>query len=140
MKNSPFPPHGNNRPVIPLVVRLLLHVRRERDGAHNTVPELLVHHRLVRIPVVLHDLVQAVDQRLARRHVHRAAPVRVAGQRGGQAVLGDCEKGGEGLDVVGRGARLAVEDGGRGDLAAANVLGDLLEGDGLGGFGREEEV
>lgn len=74
-KNSPLPPHRDHRPVIPLIIRLLLYLGAETDSAHNTIPELLIQHRLVRIPVVLHNLVQSVDERFHRWHRPRTAAV-----------------------------------------------------------------
>jgi hypothetical protein len=74
-KNSPLPSHRNHRPVIPLIIRLLLYLGAETNGTHNTIPELLIQHRLVRIPVVLHNLVQSVDERFHWWHRPRAPAV-----------------------------------------------------------------
>jgi hypothetical protein len=41
-------------------------------------------------------------------------------------------------DIFGGGLRLAVEEGGDGDFAAAKLLGNGLEGQGFGCFGIEE--
>lgn len=137
-KRQPLPPQRDNSPVIPLLIRLLVNLGRERNRRHDPVPKLLVQHRLVRIPIVLHDLVKTVDQRLLGRHFHGAAAVREARELLAQLVMGDAEERRELLDVLGGGLGLAVEDCGGGDFVAADVLGDLLKGEGFGGFGGEE--
>ena len=55
-----------------------------------------------------------------------------------QLLAGNGEELGELVDVLGGGRGLAVEEGRDGDLAAAEVLRDGFEGEGLGGFGGEE--
>lgn len=137
-KHSPLPPQRNNRPIIPLLIHLLLDLRTEGDGRHDAVAKLLVQHGLVGVAVVLHDLVQSVDQRLDRRHGPRAPAVRETQQLGAERGLGDVEDAGERADVCCRGLRLPVEERGHGHLGAPQLFGDAGEGEGLGSFGVEE--
>lgn len=125
--NSPFAPPGDDHPGIPFLINLLLHLGAEADGAHDTVTELLVQHGLVGVPVVLDDLVQAVDERLDGGHGPRAATVGDGHQLGREDLLGDVEERRELLDILGGGLCLAVEEGGDGDLLAAQQVGDLGE-------------
>ena len=113
-------------------------MRREADGAHDPVPELLVQHRLVRIPVVLHDLVQPVDQRLLGRHLDGLAAVGEPRELRLEGGMVDVEGLGELLDVLGGGSGLAVEESGDGDFVAAELLGEGFEGELFAGFGGEE--
>lgn len=136
--NSPLAPHGNNRIRIPLIIHLLLHLTTEANRTHDPIPKLLIEHRLVRIPVVLHDLVQPIDQRFHGGHGPGAAAVREAQQLRAQLGLGDAQDVGELGDVLGPRARLAVEERGHEDLAAPERRGDGLEGQGPRGLGVEE--
>ena len=52
----------------------------------------------------------------------------------------DAQDRGQLLDILGGGLRLAVEDGGDGDFVTPDLLGDVGEGELLGGFGGEEGV
>lgn len=80
IQNSPFAPQSNNSPVIAIRIRLLLHFGRKGNSAHNPIPKLLIENSLVRVPVVLHNLIQPVDQGLLRRHLNGATAVRKAAQ------------------------------------------------------------
>ena len=136
--NSPLPPQRNNGPIIPLLIRLLLDLGAEANGAHDAIAKLLIQHRLVRVAVVLHDLVEAVDQRLDGGHGPGAAAVREAEQLLREHGFGDGEERGERRDVGGRGRGLPVEERGDGDFGPVEGAGDGLEGEVLGGFGIEE--
>jgi len=138
--NIPLAPKGNLNP-LPLLIRLLLNLRAEADRTHDTIPELLVDHTLVSVPVVLHNLVQPVDQGFTRGHLERTAAVREVHDLGlAQLGLGDVEDLGQVLDVLLVGWGVAVEHGGGRDLLAAEGLGDGFEGEVLGLFGGEEEA
>ncbi|CAG8647440.1 1932_t:CDS:2, partial [Scutellospora calospora] len=135
------PARKRNLDPLPLLIRLLLHLGTERNSTHDPIPELLINHTLVRIPIVLHNLIQPVNQRLTRRHFERAAAVREVHQlRLAQLGFGDVEDLGEVHEVLLRGGRVAVEHGGRGDFFAAEGLGDGFEGEVLGFFGGEEDA
>ena len=137
IRNVPFPPQLDHDP-LPLLIRLLAHTRTEANRTHNSIPKLLIDHRLIRIPVVLHDLIQSIDQRLLRRHRHTLPAIGPPRELRGQSRVVDVEEFGQGGDVVGGSAGLAVEDGGDGDFIAAEGGGDGFEGEGFGGFGGEE--
>lgn len=128
-EGQPLTPPLNNDPVNSLVIRLLLHTRAEANSTHDTVTELLIHDRLVRISVVLHNLVQSVDERVLGRHVEGSASVGPGVQLLLQLRLVEVEKFSKGLDVGLRGFSLTVEDCGAGYFVAAEGLGDLLEGE-----------
>ena len=66
----PFSPQSDYSPVIPIFVCLLLYLRCESDGAHNTITKFLVQNGFVRIPIVLNDFVKSVDQWLLWRHIY----------------------------------------------------------------------
>lgn len=134
----PLAPPRDDDPLRPVRVDLLLDVGREADGAHDAVAELLVQDGLVRVPVVLDDLVQAVDERLDGGHGPGPAPVRDGHELRGQRLPGEAQQAGQLVDVRRRGLRLPVEERRDGDLAAAEVPGDLLEGEVLFGLGGEE--
>ena len=68
------------------------------------------------------------------------APEGKAGQLLLQCAVLDAQDRGELLDILGRGLRLPVEDGGHGDFVAAELLRDVGEGELLRGFGSEEGV
>lgn len=125
--NSPLAPPGNDYPGIALLIHLLLHLRTEADGAHDSVSEFLVQNRLVGVPIVLNDFVKAVDERLNGRHGARATTVGDGHQLRSEDLLGDVEECRKLLDILGRGLCLSVEYGGDGDLAAAQEIGDLGE-------------
>ena len=139
-ENIPFPPQRNDGPIITILIRLLVHLGRERDGTHDPIPELLIQNRLVRIPIILHNLIQPINQRFLGRHVHRTTPIRKATQLLLEQGLRNPQDRGELLDIFGGGLGLAVEDGRNGDFIATEVLGDLLEGQLPAGFGAEEDT
>lgn len=135
---SPLSPPGNHHPRRTVLIDLLLDLGGEADGAHDAVPKLLVQDGLVRIAIVLDDLVQPVDERLDGGHGPRAAAVGEAHELGRENLLGQVQQATELLDVGRGGRRLPVEDGGDGDLAASEVVGNLLKGEvGLGLCGKE---
>lgn len=63
LHDLPFPTQSDLDPIA-LLVSLLLYLRGECDGAHDTVPELLIDDSLVCVAVVLDNLEQSVDQGL----------------------------------------------------------------------------
>lgn len=134
----PFPSQGDDSPIIPILIRLLLHLSRERDSAHDPIAKLLVQDRLVRIPIVLHNLIQPVDQGLFGRHIHRMTTERVTRQLSFQLGFLYPKDSCKVLDIFGGGLGLAVEDGCHCDFVAAEFLRDLLKGELLLGFGFEE--
>lgn len=134
----PLAPQCNHSPVISILIRLLLHLGRERNGTHNAIPELLIENRLVCISIVLHNLIQPVNQWLPGWHFHRTTPVRKATQLISKPGPVDLQDRGQLFDVFRGGLGLAVENGSYSNLIAADMLGDLLEGEFLGGFSVEE--
>lgn len=137
-RDVPLPPQCNHSPVISVLICLLLHLGRERNGTHNAIPELLIEDRLVCISIVLHNLIQPVNQWLFGWHFHRTTPVRKAAQLVSKLGLVDPQDRGQLFDVLGGGLGLAVENGSYSNLIAADMLGDLLKGEFLGGFSVEE--
>lgn len=128
------------RAKLTLLINLLLHLRAETDRAHNPIPKLFIHDRLVRIPIVLHDLIQPVHQRLFRWHLHLPAPVWHSHHlRLEELLFRYLEDLGEVLDIFGRGSGLAVEEGRNGHFLATESLADGLKGEVLGLFGFEED-
>lgn len=121
--NQPFASERDHHPGSPRIIHFLLDLRVEADGAHDTVAELLVQDGLVRIAVVLHDLVEAVDQRLDRRHGTGPAPVREPHHLLRDGLLRDSEDLRELIDILGRGLHLAVEEAGDRNLTASELLG-----------------
>lgn len=59
----PFPTQSDLDPVT-LLIRLLLHLGREGDSAHDPVTELLIDDCLEGVSVVLDDLEETVDEGL----------------------------------------------------------------------------
>src|SRR6266545_5657857 len=66
--------HGDLHPVA-LLVGLALHGHVEVDGAHDAVAELLLDELLPGRAVDLHQLVEAVDKRIGRRHLGQRAAI-----------------------------------------------------------------
>lgn len=137
-KNLPFPTKGNNSPIVPIPIRLFLHLCRERNSTHNPISKLLIQHRLIRIPIILNNLIESVNKRLPWGHFHRTAPVRESAELLLEKRLRNVEDGCEILDVLGRCLGLAVEDGCCCYFIAANMLGNLFETEFFGCFGFEE--
>src|SRR5690349_12058029 len=69
--------HGDHHAVALRVVAAL-HVHLEVNSAHDPVAKLLLDQRLERGPVDLHDLVEAVDQRVGGHVQVKRALARVA--------------------------------------------------------------
>lgn len=138
-QDSPFALHREHRPGIALLVDLLVHLGREGDGAHDAVSELLVHHGLVCLAVILHDLVQAVDERVPGRHLDPFSTVRKPSQTHLQVGRRDPEQRAELVDVLGRRPGMAVEESSHCYLAAAEMVCDLLEGELLACLALEEQ-
>lgn len=136
--NLPFTPEGDDGPVVPILVRLLLHLGRERNGAHDAIAELLVQDSLVGVSVILDDLEQAVDQWFLGRHVDGPTPIRETLELLLQRALLDAEDGSQLLDIFRGWFGLAIKDGGDGDFIAAYFFGDGLEGQVLLRLGFEE--
>ena len=115
-------------------------MRAKRNGTHDPIAKLLVQHRFIRIPIILHNLIQAVDQRLSGRHLHRPATVgETSDLRLQQRGLRDVQDFGQVLDVVFVGARLAVEECCDGDFVAPEGLGDGFEAEVFGLLLGEED-
>ena len=138
--SSPLSPQRNHRPLIPLLIRLFFHLGRKANRTHDPISKFLVQYRLVRVPIVLDNLIQPVNQRLPRRHVHHVAPEGKAGQLLLQRAVLDIQDRGELFHVFGSSLRLAVKDGGDGDFIATELLGNVGEGELFGGFGGKEGV
>lgn len=137
---APLAPQSDLNP-LSLLISLLLHLRAKRNRTHDTIAKLLVNHTLVRISVVLHNLIKSVHQRLARRHLERAATVGEVHQLGlAQLGFGDLKDLGQLLQVFFVGWGVAVEHGGGGDFLAAEVFGDGFEGEVLGFLRVEEDA
>jgi len=136
--NPPFSSQCDDRPIVPILIRLLLHLRAETNRTHNPISKLLVQHRLISIPIVLHNLVQSVNQRLLWRHLDTAATVWKPTQLNLERAMVDVEDRGKFLDVFWASSGLAVENGGDGDLFAADFFGECFEGELLLGFCCEE--
>lgn len=139
LQDSPLALHREHRPGVALLVDLLVHLGREGDGAHDAVSELLVQHGLVCLTVVLHNLVQAVDERIPGRHVNSLSAVRKASQTHLQVGRRDPEQRAELVDIFGRRPGMAVEESSHCYLAAAEVVCDLLEGELLACLALEEQ-
>lgn len=75
LQHSPFSPPRDHDPRGTILINLLLNLCAKANRTHNTIPKLLIQNRLVRIPVVLDDLVQPVDQGLNGWHGSGAATV-----------------------------------------------------------------
>jgi hypothetical protein len=118
-KNSPLPPQRNNRPRRPTLIHLLLHLRTKRNRAHNPIPKLLIQDRLIRIPIILHNLIQAVNQRFHRRHRARSPPIGKSKQLLRELRFRHVQDLGEFLDVGGGGLCLPVEERGDCDFGTA---------------------
>src|SRR5476651_1889571 len=66
--------HGDLHAVA-LLVGLALHGHVEVDGAHDAVAELLLDQLLPGGAIDLHQLVEAIDQRIGRRHLRQRAAI-----------------------------------------------------------------
>lgn len=130
-KNSPLPPQRNNSPLGPFIVHLLLDLRTKANSTHDPIPEFLVQHRLIRVPIILHNLIQAVYQRLGRGHGPRAAAVGEACglELRGEGRVVEVQELGERGDVGGGGGALAVEERGNGDFGAVQLLCNCFKGE-----------
>ena len=137
-ENSPFTTQRDDGPVISLGVSLLVHLGREGDGTHDAIAKLLIQHRLVRISIILHDLIQSIDERFFGWHLHRPTTIRETAQLSYQKIVWNPQQVGQVVDIFWRGLGLAIEDGSRGDLITTNVLADSLETQLLSSFGIEE--
>lgn len=123
-----------------VLVDLLVHLGRERNCAHDAVAKLLVYDALEGVAVVLDDLVEAVDQGLDGRHGPSPAPVREAAHRRLEDLLAHSQDLRQLHDILAGRLRLAVEQRGDGNLAASELIGDLLERQLVGSLGIEESL
>lgn len=138
-KYSPLAPEGNLDPVA-LLIRLLLHLRRERDGTHDTISKLLVQDGLVGVSIVLHNLVQTVHQRLLRWHLHSPATIWNTSDFSLHQDPGlDLKDLGELRNVLGACLSLSVEDSCCHNFIAAERVANGLEGEVQSLLLREEE-
>lgn len=136
----PFASHGDDSPIVSILICLLLHLCREADRAHNPIPEFFIENGFVCISIVLYNLIQTIDQRFSRRHVHDLSPEWVACQLFLKLPMVNPKNGRELLDIFRSGLRLTVEDAGDGNFVATKLLADLLECETLGGFGFEQGI
>ena len=81
--NLPLPPQSNYRPC-PLIIDLLLNLRAEADGTHDSISKLLIQNRLVRISIGLDDLIQSVNQWLRWWHRRNFSTVWESGKLGSE--------------------------------------------------------
>lgn len=138
MLDSPFPSHGNYSPIVSILIRLLLHFGREGYSAHDPITEFLVQDSLVCKSIVLHNLIQSVDQGLLWRHVHCLPSEGVAGQLGFQPGLLYPKDSCKSVNIFRRGLSLPVKDSCNGHFVASELLRDLFEGELLLSLGFEE--
>jgi len=134
----PLAPHCNYSPIVALLISLLLNLRRERNCTHDTVAKLLVQHRLVRVPIVLHNLVESVDQRLNRGHWTSTSTVWKPEELLGEQCMVGSEDLGELLDVLWGCLRLPVEESRDGNFGATELLRDGFKCETLACLGIEE--
>ena len=141
----PFAPKGDNCPVIPILIRLLLNLCRERNRTHDAIPKLLIQHRLIGIAIILDNLIQAINKWFLRRHFNRATSIREATQLVLQDRGRNIQQCGELLDILRRSLGLTVEDGGGGYFITADMVGNLFKAklfgslclkEGFGGLGE----
>lgn len=86
-QNLPLSPQGDDRPSVPVLVRFLLHLGGKSDCTHDSISKFFIQYRLIRITVILHNLIDPVDQWFLGRHIHRVTPKRKAGQEVFQFVV-----------------------------------------------------
>lgn len=124
-KRKPFAAKLDIDPCHAVLVHLLVHRRAKGNRAHDAIAKLFINHRLVRIAVVLHNLVEAVDERLDGRHGACTAAVGKATNIFLERILIETERFCQDTYVLGRGRGLAIKDGGDSDLAATQELGEI---------------
>lgn len=129
LQHLPLSSPGDHNPRSAILINLLLDLRAEANSTHDTISKLLIQDRLVRISVVLDDFVQSVDHRFDGWHGTGAPTVGEAHELRCEDLLLQAENLRQLLDVFRRGRRLTIENGGDGDLATAEVLGDLFKGE-----------
>lgn len=127
-QHLPLSSPGNHNPRSAILINLLLDLCTEANSTHDTISELLVQNRLVRISIILNDLVESVNHRLDGRHRTGAATVGEAHELRCEDFLLQAEDLRQLLNVFRRGRGLSVEDGRDGNLTAAEVLGKLFKG------------
>ena len=137
--NIPFPSQRNNGP-FPLVIRLLLHLCTKANRAHDPIPKFLVQHCLVCKPIILHNLIYAVYQRVLGWHIHRVTSERISCQLLFEGRVIDTQDLRKSDDVFRCGLRLAVEYGCHCDFVATHLLAYLFKGQIFGGFAFKEGV
>ncbi len=134
----PFASQGDNSPIVPILVRLFLDLCRERDSTHDPISKFLIQYSLVRIPVVLYNFIEAVDQRLLGRHVHGVATKRVACQLIAELAFVHTQHVGELFNIFGCRLGLAVEDCCDSYFVAAKLLRYVFKCEVLGCFRFEQ--
>lgn len=134
----PFSTKSNNSPVITILINLLLNLRRERDSTHNPISKFLIENRFVGITIILHNLIQSVDEGLLGRHFDGVTAIGEAAEVILQSLLGDEKQIGQLFDVFGRCLGLSVEYGSCGYFIATEVLANFLEAQLVGCLGFEE--
>ena len=87
-KNVPSSTQSDNSECGTSLINLGIDFGREIDTAHNAVAQLLVEYCLVRIAVILHDFVEAVHERVGRRHGSCSTTIREAHHLAGENLSG----------------------------------------------------
>lgn len=126
-RNIPFAFQRDNHPWSARLVNLLLYLRVEANGTHDTITKLLVENGLVGISVVLDNLVESVNERLHGGHRASSASVWEAHQLRRKNLFGNSEELGKLLDILGGSCGLSIEDSSYRDLGSAQLLSDGLE-------------
>lgn len=134
----PFSPQSDYSPGAPILICLLFYCCRESDRAHNTIPEFLVQNGFVRIPVVLDDFVESVDQWLLWRHIYCMTSHRESVWEITKAILTNLKHFGEILDIIRRCFGLTIEDGGDSYFISPKFIGDFFESEIFDRFSLED--
>jgi len=118
----------------------LVHAQGEVNGGHDAVAKLLMDDGLEWVTVHLQDLVEPVQRRICWWYAYEASTVRevVSADLVGEGGRRKAEDGGELADVIFGGFGLTVKHRGDPDLAAADVLANLLKAELLLFFGFKE--
>ena len=128
----------NVHPLDAVLVGLFLNLRGECYCAHDAIAKLLVNDGLVSITIVLHDLKQAIDQRLLRWHLDTFPSVWKATQLRVKNGLLNPQVRRQLLDIFWGSASLSVEHSSNCDLTSTELLSDCLERRSLFSLGGEE--
>ena len=127
--NIPLATQVDVHPCNTILVYFLVDVRREGNGTHDTVAELLVDHCLVCVAIILHDFVQSVYERLLGWHRDAPSPVWKARELCCKSALINAEVFGKLRHILFRSSALAVKDGSNSYLGPSKFLCNSFEGD-----------